>query len=92
MNVTINGGALDSMDDFHAIIARELHFPVWYGMNLDALYDCLTDICEDTTVTLNNALAWFSHFGKDAVTAVRVMQDVSQMNPHFKFYFGIDNL
>lgn len=25
-------------------IGRALEFPVWYGANLDALYDCLTDL------------------------------------------------
>ena len=27
-------------------IGRALEFPAWYGANLDALYDCLTDLPE----------------------------------------------
>ncbi len=27
-------------------IGRALGFPAWYGVNLDALYDCLTDLPE----------------------------------------------
>ena len=27
-------------------------FPEYYGKNLDALYDCLTEICEDVEVTV----------------------------------------
>ena len=89
-NITLNGSTISSMKEFHRILAKALSFPEWYGMNLDALYDCLTDISEETSVTLNHALEWFQHFGKDAITAVRVMQDVSQFNPHFHFYFGAD--
>ena len=32
----------------HGKIGEALAFPSWYGANLDALYDCLTDLEEDT--------------------------------------------
>ena len=28
----------------HDVLARELELPEWYGRNLDALYDCLTEL------------------------------------------------
>ena len=28
----------------HEALAQALSFPDWYGHNLDALYDCLTDL------------------------------------------------
>ncbi len=34
----------------HEYIAEKMNFPQYYGHNLDALYDCLTDICEPTAV------------------------------------------
>lgn len=36
-------------------IGRALDFPTWYGANLDALYDCLTDLPERATA---NATGW----------------------------------
>ncbi len=33
--------------DVHKIIKKELKFPDYYGENLDALYDCLTDMLGD---------------------------------------------
>ena len=33
-------------------IAEALFFPADYGMNLDALYDCLCDLGEDTNLAL----------------------------------------
>ena len=38
----------------HEYIAEKLDFPEYYGKNLDALYDCLTDICEETEITIKN--------------------------------------
>jgi hypothetical protein len=40
---------LESARDRKAVlraIGRALAFPTWYGANLDALYDCLTDLPE----------------------------------------------
>ena len=34
----------------HEYIAARMEFPEYYGHNLDALYDCLTDITEPTAV------------------------------------------
>lgn len=36
--------------DIHRILKNSLHFPEYYGGNLDALFDCLTDM-----------LGWKSH-------------------------------
>lgn len=30
----------------HSYIKKALKLPEYYGCNLDALYDCLTDICD----------------------------------------------
>ncbi|MGN0465738.1 MAG: barstar family protein [Lachnospiraceae bacterium] len=39
----------------HKYIAKQLSFPTYYGHNLDALYDMLTDICELTTIILKHS-------------------------------------
>ena len=40
---SIDGISVTSMEDIHNILAQQLEFPAWYGGNLDALHDCLTD-------------------------------------------------
>lgn len=36
----------------HAYLKEKFGFPEYYGNNLDALYDCLTDISEPTAIGL----------------------------------------
>ena len=36
----------------HNELAQKLSFPEWYGHNLDALFDCLTDLTEETLLVL----------------------------------------
>lgn len=38
----------------HQILAQFLDFPEWYGYNLDALYDCITELPCHTHLYLNN--------------------------------------
>ena len=35
---------IHNREDLHAVFREALTFPEWYGDNLDALYDCLTEI------------------------------------------------
>lgn len=42
--ITLSCLGIDTKEALHTAIAQALAFPDWYGMNLDALYDCLTDV------------------------------------------------
>ncbi|UUE08205.1 barstar family protein [Dickeya zeae] len=46
MNVVLDGLLIESEDDFHDFFAKELNLPIWYGRNLDALWDALTGMVE----------------------------------------------
>lgn len=43
---------VNNRDELYDIIAERFEFPDYFGRNLDALYDCLTEICEYTCVGL----------------------------------------
>ena len=53
MRVYLNAEKLTDRKEAHEYIARMLDFPEYYGKNLDALHDCLTDIPDLTLVILN---------------------------------------
>ena len=50
MTVTFDGNDLSTRKEAHETIAKALDFPDYYGKNLDALYDVLTDIEADVTL------------------------------------------
>ena len=39
----IDCGSIRTKEDLHKVFRESLSFPEWYGNNLDALYDCLTE-------------------------------------------------
>ena len=77
----IEGAAVGSMDRLHRLLAEQLDFPGWYGGNLDALYDCLTDLTEETTVILLHSQALAETLGAGYGRFFRVLKDAAAENP-----------
>jgi ribonuclease inhibitor len=41
--LVLDGSLVSSVDNFHVRLAALLEFPDYYGKNLDALWDCLSE-------------------------------------------------
>lgn len=85
MLVYIDGAAIESRDDLHDALMRQLRLPEWYGRNLDALYDCLTDMGEDTEVRLLHADELIAHLGVYGSVLQTMLRDACEENPHLSF-------
>ena len=48
----IDCAKLKTAAEIHAAIAKQLHFPDYYGANLDALRDCLGDVLIEHPIKL----------------------------------------
>ena len=63
--ITLDLERMTSVPALHKYLRSALALPVYYGANLDALYDCLTEIAETTqivvpdNVTDNEKLGWY---------------------------------
>ena len=51
--VYINGKDFDTPKEVHEFLSEELNFPDYYGNNLSALYDVLTELSDDTRIILD---------------------------------------
>jgi len=78
---------MEDREHLHDYLAQTLEFPSWYGRNLDALYDMLTDIMEDTCI----GISWGD---REDIPAVRleqvkkVFRDAQENNPHLCVIFS----
>ena len=52
----------DSIEKLNARLNRSLHLPDYYGANLDALYDVLTEGGEERTLVFRNAADFWHRF------------------------------
>ena len=82
----IDGNTVASMEDVHKTLAQQLNFPEWYGGNLDALHDCLTDLHDDVDVSVVHADTLLETLGPAYVRLCRVLSDVAEENPYLKLH------
>lgn len=61
--IIIDAKRFTSKNDTHEYISSSLDFPAYYGKNLDALADCLTELPRTTAVIIKNT-AETSEFAK----------------------------
>lgn len=50
----LDGTKMTDRETAHAYIARTLGFPAYYGGNLDALADCLSEMGRETCIVLTD--------------------------------------
>ena len=70
-------------EDLHRALAESLDFPEWYGKNLDALHDALTEISEDVQLTLVH----FDAMQNCRRGFLRVFTDAAEENLHLTLNF-----
>jgi RNAse (barnase) inhibitor barstar len=49
--VRLDASRLHDWDSFHTVFASTFGFPDFYGRNMNAWIDCMTDLSEDTGMT-----------------------------------------
>ena len=52
--ITLDCSQITDATQLHQALFTALSLPEWYGHNLDALFDCLTELEEDTHLILKN--------------------------------------
>ena len=67
-------------DELHDYLERKLEFPYYYGRNLDALYECLTDITEDTCIGITEQI-WEEEGTAYLERVNRVFREAEEANP-----------
>ncbi len=77
--IIIDGRRMTTVEETHTYLAKALRFPDYYGRNLDALHDCLTDLSRSVWIVLINGDIMDEHLGEYAVKLRRVFTDVGNL-------------
>jgi len=81
----IDGSAVSSMAEIHRTLAEQLSLPEWYGNNLDALHDCLTELHEETVISIVHSEVLLETLGSAYSRLCRVLADSAEENPYIMF-------
>jgi ribonuclease inhibitor len=86
--VRLRGKEIRSLDEFYSEIARKLHFPDYFGRNLDALWDVLTtDVKGPVELGWEDSEASKKSMGKDFEKVAALLKDVEKEREDFKVSF-----
>ena len=81
-NVILDCEKLLQRKQAHSYLAQMLDFPDYYGKNLDALFDCLTELGDCTIVLEGEALLQNTDcYGQKVL---KVLKEAVQANPRLK--------
>lgn len=84
----IDGERITDKQTLHAYIAGVMQLPDYYGSNLDALYDCLTEIAEPSVLKIINSDKLEEKVGKDYFDAFKQMlADATDENEYINVLF-----
>ena len=81
MTVVLDGKAMIDRMSAHSHLAQRLELPSYYGRNLDALYDVLSEISEETELVLTDPAAVVDQMGKYGEALLATMQEAAEENP-----------
>lgn len=79
--ITLDGNLLADAAKVHDYLKEMLEFPEYYGKNLDALHDCLTDL-EDMEITITTPNEDGAIFQK----ILRVFKAADRENDHLRIH------
>ncbi len=81
----IDAAALTGREDLHNKLAAGLELPPWYGRNLDALWDCLTEPGEERVLLIVHPEALEERLGRYGVSFLRLLKEAEEENAGFRF-------
>lgn len=81
--ISLDGKYLQRTGEGHLYLMQMLDFPAYYGKNMDALYDLLTEIAELVTLRIENSEAMDSQMR-------RVFQEAALDNEGVLFVNFVD--
>lgn len=81
----LDGKKMMTRELTHLYLRYNLNLPMYYGNNLDALYDILSVCDQEVSLILINQQDLEYHLGTYGRALIEVFQDVSTVNPKIKF-------
>ena len=78
--ITLDLAHMQSVPALHNYLRSALALPVYHGANLDALYDCLTELDAATELVVPKAIVDEAHLGWYGEQLLQVLQDAAEEN------------
>lgn len=85
--IVLDADRLLNKGDMGEYMSEVFPFPEYFGKNLDALHDLLSEVEEDTDIILTKDNVRQICASRYAYKVLRVMSDAAEENPHLRILF-----
>lgn len=82
--VHLYGKAMETRAAAHDQLMEKLELPAYYGRNLDALWDCLTERSEPLRIVFHDPEAAIGHLGAYGKALIDLLEEASRENTCLK--------
>ena len=88
--IVLDGEQMLNRQAAHDHLAEQLGLPEYYGRNLDALYDLLTERGSSARLVVRHKEALLSRLGRYGTALCRTLEDADRANPNLEVLFPED--
>lgn len=78
--ITLDLNRMTSLPALHNYLHQALELPEYYGMNLDALHDCLTELAIPTEIIVPAKVKDEKYLGWYGAQLLQVLEDAAEEN------------
>ena len=83
--ILLDGEKIENYAALHEVFQTELDLPEYYGANLDALHDVLTERTDEIGVIIANGAVLHEKVGRRWNSFLRLMNDLAEKREGFYF-------
>ena len=83
--IALDGKQMTTIQSCHEHLAAQLQLPSYYGKNLDALWDIVSTISEDTHITLSSSVTMLNALDTYGSRLIHLFFEADSENPHVRF-------
>lgn len=78
--IILDAEKMRARQKLHQYLQQALQLPDYYGGNLDALYDCLTEAAEPRVLVIASKVQDDAYLGAYGAQLLQVLQDAAEAN------------
>lgn len=89
--ITLDFSKVEDRESLHKYLEEQFEFPSYYGRNLDALWDLLSEIHDYTLIELQNIYSMYEKVDQYSVRLLKTLDDAAQENEYIWLKVKEDN-